>query len=105
MSEPKKFVRMHLLPHTLVGDAVDSNLTPALGTINTKFLHAVEADALKFVKGISSDNEKYEHRTIWYNFEIEYHQNDDKYPEVFPSKLRAMYGSYKLGKNNSWVKR
>ena len=88
----EKWVRMHLLPHQIGGDAVDSNLTPARGTINTVFSSDLELKAIDFAK----KNPEKDRKVIWYKFEIKYFEGN-----VFPSYLRAQYGTYKAD-GNSW---
>ncbi|WP_346985736.1 hypothetical protein [Chryseobacterium sp. POE27] len=99
LREPAKWVRMHLLPHQLGGNAVDSNLTPALGTINKKFSKGLELDAINLAKKAPREDRK----VIWYKFNIEYYNGN-----VFPKFLFASYGTYsragKDWKRNSPIK-
>lgn len=85
LREPAKWVRMHLLPHQLGGNAVDSNLTPALGNINKKFSQSLELDAIHLAKKAPIEQRK----VIWYKFNIEYYNG-----KVFPKFLFASYGTY-----------
>ena len=91
LKEPAKWVRMHLLPHQLGGNAVDSNLTPALGSINKKFSKGLELGAIDLAKKAPKQDRK----VIWYKFNIEYYNGN-----VFPKFLFASYGTYsKAGKD------
>lgn len=84
-----KWVRMHLLPHKLGGDAVDSNLTPARGPqSNIPFSSAVEQPAIKAAVEGSIDQNK----PIWYRFRIKYHSGKSS---AFPKSLKAEWGFYK----------
>lgn len=98
-----KYVRMHLLPHRLGGDAVDSNLTPARGDLyNTPFSHVVEQPAIK--ASVEDDPKKRE--PIWYKFEVSYYPASTKPPpswpkgspypaDAFPNRIHAAWGFYK----------
>lgn len=98
-----KYVRMHVLPHLLGGDAVDSNLVPARGDLfNTPFSHAVEQPAIREVTGKGTAWEP-----IWYRFTISFHPAGSSPPatwptgkpypaDAFPSSLTAQWGHYKL---------
>lgn len=78
------WVRMHLLPHRLGGNAVDSNLTPARGEHNVAgFYNNIEETAINAVRD--------ENKTIWYTFRISYYQGESI---AFPSSLRAAFGEY-----------
>ena len=75
LTDGAKWVRMHMLPHRLGGNAVDSNLTPARGSeTNIKFSNMVEKE-----------------QTIWYKFKVGYH--DGEY-SAFPNKLQVTWGTY-----------
>ncbi len=103
-----QYVRMHLLPHRLGGNAVDSNLTPAPGSrANTPFSSRVEQPAIKAaVEG--ADKER---KPIWYDFQISYHASaaapeswpaGKPYPATaFPSRIAAEWGFYKARKAGS----
>jgi hypothetical protein len=97
------YVRMHLLPHRLGGDAVDSNLTPARGDLfNIPFSAAVEQPAIKAsTEGPDPDKR----RPIWYRFEIDYYPASTPPPPAwtpgvpypaaaFPSRILAQWGHY-----------
>lgn len=85
------YVRMHLLPHRLGGDAVDSNLTPASGPkYNVPFSSAVEQPAIQASTEGSEPNRK----PIWYRFNIGYHSGSPPAP-AFPNLLEAEWGHYK----------
>jgi phage-related protein len=98
-----KYVRMHLLPHKLGGDAVDSNLTPARGDLfNTPFSAAVEQPAIKS----STEGDEPKRKPIWYKFEIGYHPASSTPPaawtpgvpypaDAFPNRIHAEWGFYK----------
>lgn len=85
LREPAKWVRMHLLPHQLDDNAVYSNLTPALASINKKFSKGLELDAINLAKKAPREDG----RVIWYKFNIEYYNES-----VFPKFLFANYGTY-----------
>lgn len=98
-----KYVRMHLLPHKLGGDAVDSNLTPARGDLfNTPFSAAVEQPAIQTATEGVEPNRK----PIWYTFKITYWPSTTKPPaawtagapypaDAFPNHIEAKWGFYK----------
>lgn len=99
-----KYVRMHVIPHLLGGDAVDSNLVPARGDLfNTPFSHAVEQPA---IRDISGKGDKTHWKPIWYHFRISYYPAgttppttwpaSKPYPaDAFPASLSAEWGHYK----------
>ncbi|MFC7348474.1 hypothetical protein ACFQO9_17285 [Chryseobacterium zhengzhouense] len=99
LRDRSKWVRMHLLPHQLGGNAVDSNLTPALGSINVSFSQNLERAAIDLAKKAPIE----ERKVIWYKFNIEYYNG-----KVFPKFLFASYGTYsragKDWKRNSPIK-
>ncbi|WP_293080450.1 DUF4157 domain-containing protein [Moorena sp. SIO3H5] len=87
LTHQAQWVRMHLLPHKLGGNAVDSNLTPARGSHNTRFSSAVEQPAIKAaVEGNIKDN-----KPIWYRFLINYYSGK---ASPFPKYLKAEWGFY-----------
>ncbi|HEV8389827.1 MAG TPA: DUF4157 domain-containing protein [Dongiaceae bacterium] len=98
-----KYVRMHLLPHKLGGDAVDSNLTPARGDLfNTPFSAAVEQPAIQ----ASTEGTPKNRKPIWYKFKIDYYPASTPPPaawtqgvpypaHAFPSVIHAEWGFYK----------
>ncbi len=98
-----KYVRMHLLPHKLGGDAVDSNLTPARGDLfNTPFSSAVEQPAIQ----ASTEGDPAKRQPIWYKFQIGYYPATTPPPAVwtpgvpypasaFPNRIHAEWGFYK----------
>lgn len=104
-----KYVRMHLLPHKLGGDAVDSNLTPARGDLfNTPFSAAVEQPAIQTATEGVEPNRK----PIWYSFKITYWPSTTKPPaawtpgapypaDAFPNHIEAKWGFYKTANANS----
>jgi hypothetical protein len=98
-----KYVRMHLLPHKLGGDAVDSNLTPARGDLfNTPFSKVVEQPAIQAsTEGVDANR-----KPIWYRFEIGYYPATTSPPAAwtpgvpypaaaFPNRIRAEWCFYK----------
>lgn len=104
-----KYVRMHLLPHKLGGDAVDSNLTPARGDLfNTPFSAAVEQPAIQS----STEGVEANRQPIWYKFKITYWPAGTKPPaawpagaaypaEAFPNYIEAEWGVYKAPNTGS----
>lgn len=102
-----KYVRMHLLPHKLGGDAVDSNLTPARGDkFNTPFSAAVEQPA------IQSATVDAKRKPIWYRFEITYWPATTAAPVAwpahkaypansFPNFIKAEWGYYQATSTTS----
>lgn len=98
-----KYVRMHLLPHKLGGDAVDSNLAPARGDLfNTPFSSAVEQPAIQ----ASTEGVDASRRPVWYHFSISYYPATTKPPAAwptnapypaaaFPNAIEAAWGYYK----------
>jgi hypothetical protein len=96
---------MHVLPHLLGGDAVDSNLVPARGDLfNTPFSHAVEQPAIKEITGKGTRWEP-----IWYRFTIGFFAGGTSPPgswpagkpypaQAFPNSLTAEWGHYKKRK-------
>lgn len=104
-----KYVRMHLLPHKLGGDAVDSNLTPARGDLfNTPFSAAVEQPAIQTATEGVEPNRK----PIWYSFKITYWPSTTKPPaawtagapypaDAFPNHIEAKWGFYKTANSAS----
>lgn len=104
-----KYVRMHLLPHKLGGDAVDSNLTPARGDLfNTPFSAAVEQPAIQSAtEGVDANR-----KPIWYSFQISYYPASTTPPAAwtpgvpypaaaFPNRIHAEWGFYKAPASNS----
>lgn len=102
LTDGAKWVRMHLLPHKLGGNAVDSNLTPALGIeTNLKFSSEVEQPAIKVsTEASNKDKDKAEAEVIWYKFKISYHGGEFK---AFPSSLHAQWGNYE-NSSGEWKK-
>lgn len=87
-----QYIKMHLLPSRLGGDAVDSNLTPALSSINLTFSRNVEMPAWR---GAHTDY-------IWYQSAISYHGGT--YPHnTFPSRIASEWGYYDKMKQ-PWTK-
>ncbi|MFI9627315.1 hypothetical protein [Streptomyces sp. NPDC052042] len=83
------WVKMHLLPAFLGGDAVDSNLVPARGFVNNPmFLHAVENPARKSLDAATTDR-SYE-RMVWYKVSVSYFPTHAGFPE----KIGVEWGGY-----------
>jgi hypothetical protein len=97
LTDQSQWVRMHLLPHKLGGNAVDSNLTPARGPkTNIPFSHAVEQPAIKAaVEGPEDKN-----KPIWYRFRIDYYSAQ---ASPFPKYLKAEWGHYE-SKNGKFTR-
>ncbi|KZS38158.1 hypothetical protein AWE51_19125 [Aquimarina aggregata] len=77
------YVKMHLLPHELGGDAVDSNLVPAPGhSVNTPFSGNIERNAI---------NSKDGGDTIWYRVRVSYHNGG---ASPYPKSINASWGKY-----------
>ncbi|WP_103352418.1 HPC2 multi-domain protein [Amycolatopsis sp. CA-128772] len=94
------WVKMHLLPAFLGGDARDSNLIPARGfTNNPLFLKATENPARKSLTKKKGDP-GFE-RMIWYSVEIDYYRMAIV---GFPSAIRVTWGGYDSTGGN-WVER
>jgi hypothetical protein len=64
-----QYMKMHLLPHKLGGDAVDSNLTPAMQKTNKKF----SSDLERYAKEAAVEGPEDEREPIWYRFGIDYY--------------------------------
>ncbi|MFC5696171.1 DUF4157 domain-containing protein [Pseudomonas sp. GCM10022186] len=105
LRENQTYVRMHLLPHKLGGDAVDSNLTPANGPkYNIPFGSSVEHSAKQqAVEGPEAKREP-----IWYSFTIGYHPLAGGGGESpWPSLLKAEWGTYEKRNptDKEWVRK
>jgi hypothetical protein len=88
LTHQSQWVRMHLLPHRLGGNAVDSNLTPARGPrSNIPFSADVEQPAIK----ASVEGQVSKRQPIWYSFEIDYYTGPSS---PFPKYLKASWGFY-----------
>lgn len=87
-----QFIKMHLLPSRLGGDAVDSNLTPALSSINLDFSRNVE------MPGWTGAGTDY----IWYKTTIDYHSGNHRH-NVYPSYIKSEWGFYDKTKE-PWTK-
>jgi phage-related protein len=84
LTAKSSYVKMHLLPHRLGGDAVDSNLVPASGPdVNIPFSHAIEKEAIAERK----DNKG----TVWYDIIVKFHPGDD---HGYPKEIIASWGTY-----------
>ncbi|MDQ1021484.1 eCIS core domain-containing protein [Streptomyces afghaniensis] len=89
-----KWVRMHLLPAPLGGDATTSNLVPARGAQNKEAAIAVEHPAARAL-GKEVRKSKWRgklNNMIWYDVNISYY-SDDAFPG-FPSSIKVMWGGY-----------
>ena len=92
LTTASRYVKMHLIPSRLGGDAVDSNLTPAPGSINLNFSSGVEMPAW------IAANIDY----IWYKTTISYHGG--AYPNnAYPSFISSEWGDYDKNKQ-PWVR-
>ncbi|MDG9706943.1 eCIS core domain-containing protein [Streptomyces sp. DH10] len=89
-----KWVRMHLLPAPLGGDATTSNLVPARGAQNKEAAIAVEHPAARALgKEVRKSRWKGKlNNMIWYDVNISYY-SDDTFPG-FPSSIKVMWGGY-----------
>ncbi|MFE4537260.1 DUF4157 domain-containing protein [Streptomyces scopuliridis] len=88
------WVRMHLLPAPLGGDATTSNLVPARGDQNKEAASSVEHPAARAL-GETVRNAKWRgklNKMIWYDVHVSYY-SDDKFPG-FPSFMRINWGGY-----------
>src|SRR4029077_12628324 len=87
-----QYIKMHLLPSRLGGDAVDSNLTPALSSINLDFSRNVEMPAW------NAAHNNY----IWYKSTITYHSG--AYPNnAYPNLIGSEWGFYDQAKQ-PWIR-
>ncbi|MFJ5047948.1 hypothetical protein [Streptomyces sp. NPDC088719] len=83
------WVKMHLLPAFLGGDATDSNLVPARGFVNNPmFLHAAENPARRSLNKATTDA-TYE-RMVWYRVNFTYYA---AHPG-FPDSIGVEWGGY-----------
>lgn len=87
LTTASRYVKMHLLPSRLGGDAVDSNLTPAPGDVNLDFSRNVEMPGWR---AAATDY-------VWYRTTIDYHGGN--YPQnAFPSFIASEWGDYDKSK-------
>ncbi|MEV5602688.1 hypothetical protein AB0L33_14715 [Streptomyces sp. NPDC052299] len=93
------WVKMHLLPAFLGGDATDSNLVPARGFVNNPlFLWAIENPAMKSLnKGATSPSLE---RMVWYDVNVDYYPNHPG----FPRSLAVRWGGYEYT-GGTWTER
>ncbi|MER5982835.1 hypothetical protein ABT170_06930, partial [Streptomyces sp. NPDC001787] len=83
------WVKMHLLPAFLGGDAKDSNLVPARGFINNPmFLWAVENPAKSSLNKAATSPAL--ERMIWYNVNVNYYATH----AGFPKTIEVEWGGY-----------
>ncbi|MFD9422605.1 MULTISPECIES: hypothetical protein [unclassified Streptomyces] len=83
------WVKMHLLPAFLGGDAKDSNLVPARGFINNPmFLWAVENPAKSSLNKAATSPAL--ERMIWYNVNVSYYATH----AGFPRTIEVEWGGY-----------
>ncbi|WP_242434042.1 hypothetical protein [Streptomyces sp. CB01580] len=88
-ADKNAWVKMHLLPTFLGGDAVDSNLVPARGFVNNPmFLRAVENPARKSLDKSPSDP-AFE-RMVWYKVNLSYYATH----AGFPKSIGVKWGGY-----------
>ncbi|MER5280743.1 hypothetical protein ABT025_34110 [Streptomyces sp. NPDC002809] len=93
------WVKMHLLPAFLGGDAVDSNLVPARGFVNNPmFYSGIENPARKSLHKAASDA-AYE-RMVWYRVGVTYFS---AHPG-FPGEIEVEWGGYDHS-NGTWSER
>jgi hypothetical protein len=93
LRKPGGWVKMHLLPHKLGGDAVDSNLVPASSPkTNVPFSHGIEQDAITAKEG---------GEVIWYRMTVAFHSGP---MHAYPTSLASKWGTYKEDRG-SWVKK
>lgn len=118
LGRKRAYVKMHLLPHRLGGDAVDSNLTPAPGEVNLAFSSSVEQPAIKAsTEGVAKNR-----RPIWYTFDISYYpggmpkpnswRNESKkeiadfHSDAYPYTIKAEWGFYEnAGESPNFIKK
>jgi uncharacterized protein DUF4157 len=90
LKKPGQWVKMHMLPHRLGGDAADSNLVPASGPkTNVPFSHGIEKDAIKA---------KQAGTPVWYSMKVSFHGGA---LDGYPNSLAAKWGTY----DESWKKK
>ncbi len=96
------WVRMHLLPDKLSGEAKGNNLVPARSfRTNLAFERAVETPAYKSITK--------QQKMIWYQVELNFHPitEDQRYPGL-PSSIRSSFGGYETcktkGGTRGWKK-
>ncbi|WP_328897858.1 phage tail protein [Streptomyces sp. NBC_00236] len=93
------WVKMHLLPAFLGGDAVDSNLVPARGFVNNPmFYSGIENPARKSLHKAVSDA-AYE-RMVWYRVGVTYFSAHPGFPE----EIEVEWGGYDHS-NDTWSER
>ncbi|MFD4370523.1 hypothetical protein ACFWPY_02865, partial [Streptomyces sp. NPDC058527] len=93
------WVKMHLLPAFLGGDAVDSNLVPARGFVNNPmFYSGIENPARKSLHKAVSDP-AYE-RMVWYRVGVNYFSGHPGFPE----EIEVEWGGYDHS-NGTWTER
>ncbi|QPP08314.1 DUF4157 domain-containing protein [Streptomyces bathyalis] len=89
------WVRMHLLPAPLGGEATTSNLVPARHSQNQDAASAVEHPAAKSLGNVIR-NSKWKgqrlNKMIWYDVNVSYY-DDDVYPG-FPNSMTITWGGY-----------
>ncbi|MFE3115017.1 phage tail protein [Streptomyces niveus] len=93
------WVKMHLLPAFLGGDAKDSNLVPARGFVNNPlFLWAVENPAMKSLNKAAGSAAL--ERMIWYKVNVSYYATHPGFPE----RLAVEWGGYDHS-GGTWTER
>jgi hypothetical protein len=98
LSARSAWVKMHLLPAPLGGDAVDSNLVPARGPqTNIRFANAVEHQARAALDAPVPDREQ----MIWYTVSVGFHRSPFA---GFPDDISVQWGGYDLT-GTRWAKR
>ncbi|MFI8990370.1 DUF4157 domain-containing protein [Streptomyces antimycoticus] len=88
------WVRMHLLPAQLGGEATTSNLVPARGTQNKDAANEIEHPAIRSLGNPirKSPWRGKINKMIWYDVNVSYY-DDDKFPG-FPSSMTITWGGY-----------
>ncbi|WP_329206302.1 DUF4157 domain-containing protein [Streptomyces sp. NBC_00683] len=88
------WVRMHLLPAPLGGEATTSNLVPARGTQNKDAATAVEHPAAKSLGNVvrKSKWKGKDNKMIWYDVNVSYY-SEDTFPG-FPNSMSVTWGGY-----------
>jgi hypothetical protein len=88
------YVKMHLLPDGLGGDANDSNLTPAPGPLNLDMSRNLERAAIDLKDGVTPPPPGVTPPvTIWYRVTIDYHGGT--LGTNYPSLVRSEWGTYR----------
>ncbi|MGR7026164.1 eCIS core domain-containing protein [Geodermatophilus sp. URMC 62] len=101
LSKGSKWVRMHLLTAALGGQAVDSNLVPALGVeTNQVFDRKIENEAYKALAGTGPEPEV----MLWYDVKVRFHAPSATHGIGFPSYISMEWGGYEE-KSGAWAEK